>query len=577
MWLGKMAFWKSNSSRIRLGLAAAFLVAFSASFTLAIGSTSIGVDGALSQSCHLAASSLAPSEYKPNKDSYLFGEQRLEGAHQIVAPRSTQEPFLLAGRPSAGNPSDLTFVYEALIFLGRTLINTSNLLLLFAGLFMLSIWLVSPEEEIFALAGSACILGALLFTLALWKYMPPSFHTTWRFILYICEAGFIIFMSMLLLAFAQAPLNKYVSFAFVALGSIAPITYAVGGARTEAWLDQVWTVLMILVYVYANIRLALHCVQTKQRFAIALLIQSLIFFVLALRDYHVLTNTRPKPLAYEGDWSWLKLLFEPIYLSHLSLLLLLLVMGGVLIGKYKTQLKQATQAKQHLQESLQRQKKRLTLSHKSQMRQERMKVINQERERIYQDVHDGIGSRLIATLFSIRKSILEPAALEAQLQSCLDDLRLVINTQLDNSKDIQSAIFDYCLSIEMQIERGPLAIAYDVSDGPAIHLLPLVHLNVLRILQESIANVIKHANATLLLVTLHQTATSIRLTVTDNGVGLPVSLLDKLNHNATVFTGGRGLLGLRTRAERIGGQLAISPAHPGTKIDLAIPIACAPT
>lgn len=498
----------------------------------------------------------------------------------LTVVQTTHEPFLLVGNPYFGTMDDVRLVYEVVLFLSATLASASNLFSLVAGLFLIGTWLANPKDKIFAFAGSATMLWALLFTLALLQYMPVSLYPTWRWFLYVCEAGFITLLSMFVLSFAKEPLNRLTSWGFIGFACVAPIVYAVGGVATENWLDRFWTGPMVLMYLYASYRLAVYCLRTRYAPAVALLVQSLISCLLAFHDYGVLTGVLSLGSTNNSEWHWFNLLLEPIYLTHLGLPLLLFVMGKILLNRYQAQVKRIILSNKHLKNSLRLREQELAVSHKKQTRLERIEAATSERERIYQDVHDGIGSRLIATLFSIRQSAtLDPKAIEAQLQSCLDDLRLVIDTQLnDTSGDIQSTVFDYCVTIETQLEKSNLIIAYDISDGPAIHLFSTFHINVLRILQESITNVIKHAHATSLLIELHQTATTIILTVTDNGLGLPANSPFIGNNQPYSLQlnetgGGRGLPSLVTRAERMGGRCNFSQAMPGTKVQLTLPIA----
>ena len=199
-----------------------------------------------------------------------------------------------------------------------------------------------------------------------------------------------------------------------------------------------------------------------------------------------------------------------------------------------------------------------------------LEAVTKERERIYQDIHDGIGSRLVTTLFSIRQAMPSSVALEAQLQSCLDDLRLVVNTRMDENKDIQSAIFEYCLSLEMQLEGSGLTLEYEVTDGAAIHLPLNTHVNILRILQESLANVIKHSRATFVFVKFSKTDTAMTLSVIDNGIGFPPAL-GVISHHSPHRIGGRGLPGVAARAKSMNGSCAINALNPGTEIAVTIP------
>ncbi|HAE99699.1 MAG TPA: histidine kinase, partial [Methylophilaceae bacterium] len=95
-----------------------------------------------------------------------------------------------------------------------------------------------------------------------------------------------------------------------------------------------------------------------------------------------------------------------------------------------------------------------------------------------------------------------------------------------------------------------------------------ININVYRIVQESINNAIKHAEASLIEVTLHATPQGgLELTIRDNGKGMDVGNVDQTNHF--------GLLGMRERVQGLHGQFNIDAStegdQHGTTIKISIP------
>ena len=107
--------------------------------------------------------------------------------------------------------------------------------------------------------------------------------------------------------------------------------------------------------------------------------------------------------------------------------------------------------------------------------------------------------------------------------------------------------------------------------GAAAGPMPAVDITLLRALQEALANVRKHAQATNVVVTLSYMDDLVALDVQDDGVGMatqsagPDALL--------VDAGGFGLVGMRERVEQLGGELLVesAPDH-GTTLAVQIPI-----
>lgn len=91
-----------------------------------------------------------------------------------------------------------------------------------------------------------------------------------------------------------------------------------------------------------------------------------------------------------------------------------------------------------------------------------------------------------------------------------------------------------------------------------------VALALLRIAQEALLNVHRHAQAFHVQMGLTQRRGMLELTVRDDGVGIPLDHDLEESH-------GVGLLGMRHRVERLGGHFAIRRLKQGTKITASVP------
>ena len=91
--------------------------------------------------------------------------------------------------------------------------------------------------------------------------------------------------------------------------------------------------------------------------------------------------------------------------------------------------------------------------------------------------------------------------------------------------------------------------------------------NLLRIAQEAVANASKHAQATRIEVKLERNGNIVNLTVSDDGRGF------RTDDSFETGGGHFGLIGIRERAERIGGELRLqSRPGLGTEVAVAVPI-----
>ena len=109
-------------------------------------------------------------------------------------------------------------------------------------------------------------------------------------------------------------------------------------------------------------------------------------------------------------------------------------------------------------------------------------------------------------------------------------------------------------------------VEVDVS-GPETVLPQEMEQHLLRIAQEAVTNVVKHAGASRIAIKLHSEARKLFLRIEDNGRGFETK---------DVFSslGGHfGLIGMRERAERLGGEmrLASNPGE-GTEVEVTVPL-----
>jgi PAS domain S-box-containing protein len=226
-----------------------------------------------------------------------------------------------------------------------------------------------------------------------------------------------------------------------------------------------------------------------------------------------------------------------------------------------TDLKQAEQEKAHLyEENVRHYQQRIAEEERHE----------KEKEKILKDLHDGIGGlttniNLLAELArknddlqAVRKSL---ATISDLSRESLSEMRSFI--QSHDSKELSwqaiaaelrhlgSAIIEphgVRLAIETRID--------DRNDSPG----SAVSMNLFRIYKESLANVIKHAKASAVEVTFTVERGRVVLDIRDNGIGLD---------NRRVS--GRGLPNMKSRAEDMGGSLAVTPDN-GTRVHLELPI-----
>jgi signal transduction histidine kinase len=206
---------------------------------------------------------------------------------------------------------------------------------------------------------------------------------------------------------------------------------------------------------------------------------------------------------------------------------------------------------------------------RAQQRERRLQV-QADRDRIARDLHDHVVQRIFATALSLDRlsRSLEPEQAEAaaRLSRSVDELHGTISRirtsifELHEAEDVASAAVRRRLAevlrsvTEGHEVRPDLRIRYERDDLP-----PDLVLDLVAVVRELATNVVRHARAKRLTVTVAVTD-EVEVVVTDDGCGLPP------------ITVRSGLANLADRAERRGGRLTAVAAVSGTEIRWTVPV-----
>ncbi len=193
-----------------------------------------------------------------------------------------------------------------------------------------------------------------------------------------------------------------------------------------------------------------------------------------------------------------------------------------------------------------------------------------ERLKLVRDLHDGFGGTLVGAIAQLEQApdTTSKADLVALLKDMRDDLRLVIDTTAQEHADLAALIAPLRHRASRLLEAADIDAYWQLQDIDGLHLEPARSLDLLRLLQEALTNVFKHSHAQRVDVRVAKVGDEVQVQVRDDGRGLTAS--DQPKH---VAGGGAGFASMRLRAQRLGGELKIVDAAPGTELELAFPLA----
>ncbi|MCL6552481.1 MAG: HAMP domain-containing protein [Firmicutes bacterium] len=212
--------------------------------------------------------------------------------------------------------------------------------------------------------------------------------------------------------------------------------------------------------------------------------------------------------------------------------------------------------------------------------QVRSLAVLEERERIARELHDSVGQvlgyvntkaqavNLLLDAGKLQEARTQLAQLENAARESYADLReaiLSLRTEISPDRRLLTAVQEY---VGRFSELSGVDTQLVIEGDPADYLLrPTVELHLIRIIQEALTNVRKHARARRAWVRFAQRAGTLMVSVSDDGVGFDTA-------RAGGGLGPRfGLQTMRERAEAIGGSFAVQRrVGGGTVVSVSLPV-----
>ncbi|GAB1856209.1 hypothetical protein MHTCC0001_10440 [Flavobacteriaceae bacterium MHTCC 0001] len=194
-----------------------------------------------------------------------------------------------------------------------------------------------------------------------------------------------------------------------------------------------------------------------------------------------------------------------------------------------------------------------------------------ERHRISEEVHDGILSHLFGARLGLAFLPIEGddttkqqfKALLGELQEVERDMR-DISHKLKQDETIPATNYDTLVKDYVATQAKLGGFTYTINNSVDWHSIPnTVKVALFRILQESMKNIITHAKAKAITITLKMKANTLDVQIADDGIGFDTSTGKK----------GIGLQNIASRVAHLKGELTItSQKGIGTQIQFSIPI-----
>jgi two-component system sensor histidine kinase UhpB len=253
-----------------------------------------------------------------------------------------------------------------------------------------------------------------------------------------------------------------------------------------------------------------------------------------------------------------------MHITHLVMPLLYAAVAVRLIQVYAQALQTAEGARKQLERRVQEISAEIerNFNQIAELRVEQ--IAEKERKRIAADLHDDLGAKLLTIVHTSDNDRISTLAREA-----LEEMRLSVRGLTGRPMVLSDALADWRAEVVSRLGQAGIECEWrnpnDIIEEP---LSSRTYVQTTRILREAVSNIIKHSQAShvIIAVEVHLEHHDFVVVIQDNGKGIPVEMDGRLDR-------GHGMTSMKHRAKQLSGQCLVESGPGfGTVIRLTLPM-----
>ncbi|OTG72287.1 histidine kinase [Acinetobacter sp. ANC 4169] len=455
------------------------------------------------------------------------------------------------GRIKIGLHPEINAIYSSWILEKRTLPLFNIMINSVIGLFCLLVWLFTHKENAFK--WFAIVSFAWVAYCAALLYSAP---VPWLNTIQLEKIHHIIFCFYVTVGcvaawrFAQFRFKRLEKALFI-FSFLAMICIGFSPTAYAAVVIKIFFSLAVLIFMAKCLTYSVLAYKSKLKETYFLALTYLVFFPIAIHDALFIINMDGRPLSpYTAPFS---------SITVGIILALRLARHSKKIERFnKTLADNIIQTKQELTQSLNQQ-------HHLALENARL----QERIHLSHDLHDGLGGSIVRSILLLeRNDKVEKPQIMSMLKLLRNDLRQVIDSGSSIGTNAPETPVEWGAPIRHRFVQlfEELDIQSRWTFENQWQTMPLAKqcLTLTRVAEEALTNILKHSQATEVMVSLSESDHKLILQIQDNGIGFDPATVEQGLHV--------GLHSMCTRISRIGGEFKIDSEPGHTTIQAILPL-----
>jgi signal transduction histidine kinase len=479
---------------------------------------------------------------------FLAPPSLLQTGENILLIRVNSPAFSLGSLYTVyvGPESELRPEYEAKFFWRITFSQTISLVIAAMGLFMLALWHRRRQDAMYGYFGLSALVWSLYSSNQFIRSIPVSARL-WETLV---NASVQIFVSLLMLSLLrflglqQRLLERVLWLILIA----SPLCLLLAPDKWLLPVSMFWHLATLFSSIAVGWFLLRAAVRMPNQDTLPLIGALCLSIVFGIHDW-----LRHASFLPEGDTHWLQYGAPMFFLAA----------GGTMANRFARALNQFEQSNADLEQRMRDKHAELETQFADRQDMEKQRATMDERNRIYRDLHDDMGAKLLSLVISAQRAN-QPN--DADLaRSALQDLRDVVSRSAQDTTPLGDLLADWRMEIEQRVHAAGLKLDWRFpEEETGVPVSTEAALNLSRILREAVTNILRHAQARRINIITQIDGMDFCFIVEDDGIGFSAASLKP--H--------RGMTGMQARAASLGATLDWQPIAPhGCRMEFRVPSA----
>lgn len=417
-------------------------------------------------------------------------------------------------------------------FLLTTVLQATSILLIVIGFIHLYLWSLRKTDSYYLWYALAAICWGIRGFLLVVPTLPISneLRVSFRTLMLGYGVVFVVLFNQRYFGFKSRLFNSAMWIYCLPLG--LPLLF-MGMESILFYGHQIWIRGTLLLGFLISLQLFYIFYYQKKMDAAYLLYSGLPLLIVGFRDMLVLQNRWSPENAF--------------LINHLTLPALMVAMWFIL-KRLSNTLHHAEQLNSSLAERIEQKEQEIVVSFKEREGLLKQKLLSEERDRIMREIHDGIGSQLIGLKSLLSSKTAKFQDLNRYIDNSLIDLRIVINSLDIASQTLPSLLGSLRQQWQRSAESEGCILNWKVAPRPKKNMTlgPVKTLQMMRILQETFSNCLKHATPGEINVITHYSEE------------LAIIEINNQCDKKPEISRGRGLKNIQERASKIGAKVSFN-------------------